>query len=67
MKKADRKTYLLLLILLKKEFLLRDGTNITLDDLLLYLNEFYFLNASITKKKLLNFLEANEKEIIDFL
>jgi hypothetical protein len=67
MKKNDKENYLLLLVLLKKALLLRNNTNITLDDLVLYLNKIYFIDDKVTKKKLLNFLEEDSNEIVDFL
>jgi hypothetical protein len=68
MNKEERENLLFLLILTKKLQLLRDGTNISFNDLLDYLNEFYFRNEKPNKTKLLKFLaNLDKKEIVDYL
>lgn len=68
MKKEFKSEYILLLLLIKKFQLLKSDINIELNDLLLFLNSFYFQENKFTKKNLINFVkEDNNKKIIDFL
>jgi ribosome maturation protein Sdo1 len=68
MNKEERENLLFLLILSKKLELLRDGTNVSFNDLLDYLNDFYFKGEKPTKTKLLKFMTTvDKKEIVDYL
>ena len=68
MNKEEREKLLFLLILNKKAQLSRDDANISFNEILNYLNDFYFSKTSVTKNKLLNFLKDSDiKEIIDWL
>ena len=64
----ERERFLFLLILSKKAQLLRDGTNISFNEILDYLNEFYFMDSNPTKAKLVKFLkDSDKKDIVDWL
>ena len=68
MNKEERENLLFLLILSKKVQLMRDGANISFNELLDYLNEFYFMDDKPNKTKLLKFLKhSDKKEIVDYL
>jgi hypothetical protein len=66
MNMEERERLLFLLILSKKAEFLKDGTNISFNEILNYLNDFYFMDEVPTKKKLLDFLkDSDKKEIVD--
>ncbi len=68
MKKERKAEFLLLLLLIKKYQLLESNINITFDDLLHFLDKFYFNEGKFTKAELLRFTKVdNNKNIIDFL
>lgn len=59
---------MLLLLLIKRYQLLKEETNVSFDDLMLFLDKFYFEKDKLNKSKLIKFIqEDNNKEIIDFL
>ena len=68
MKNQQKVEFLILLTLIKKYQLSQESTNISMDNLLLFLDKFYFSKSKFTKRDLVNFVkEDNNKVIVDFL
>ncbi len=68
MDKNQKENYLILLILIKRITLQRNDISISTNEIILYLNNFKFLDEKINKRKLVSFLaEKESKEIVDFL
>jgi hypothetical protein len=68
MKSQQKIDFLLLLLLIKKFQLKSEDTNISLNDLMIFLDKFYFDKEKFSKKQLTTFVkDDNNKVIVDYL